>query len=77
MNPGRRRHANARLDRRGTGIHRNFHQEWISEMAKALNRGLLPADHYAMAEQQAVGFGPDVLTLQDVLEEGPVVGPAL
>ena len=32
--------------------------------AGALNRGVLPEDYYAMAEQHAGGFGPDVLTLQ-------------
>jgi hypothetical protein len=30
----------------------------------ALNAGLLPDEYYALAEQQAAGFGPDVLTLQ-------------
>jgi hypothetical protein len=33
-------------------------------MARALNHGLLPDDYYALPEQQAAGFGPDVLTLQ-------------
>ena len=47
------------------GIYHDFHHEWISEIKRALNRGLLPPDYYAMAEQQAAGFGPDVLTLQD------------
>src|SRR5262245_40262673 len=47
------------------GIYHDFHHEWISETKRALNRGLLPPDYYAMAEQQAAGFGPDVLTLQD------------
>ncbi len=46
------------------GIYHHFHHEWISEISRALNRGLLPPDLYAMAEQQAAGFGPDVLTLQ-------------
>jgi hypothetical protein len=46
-------------------IYHHFHHEWISEISRALNRGLLPPDLYAMAEQQAAGFGPDVLTLQD------------
>jgi hypothetical protein len=46
------------------GIYHDFHHEWISEIKRALNRGLLPEDYYAMAEQQAAGFGPDVLTLQ-------------
>jgi hypothetical protein len=47
------------------GIYHHFHHEWISEINRALNRGLLPPDYYAMAEQVAAGFGPDVLTLQD------------
>jgi hypothetical protein len=47
------------------GIYHHFHHEWISEISRALNRGLLPDDMYAMAEQQAAGFGPDVLTLQE------------
>jgi hypothetical protein len=47
------------------GIFHAFHHEWISEIGRALNRGLLPPDYYALPEQQAAGFGPDVLTLQD------------
>jgi hypothetical protein len=46
------------------GIFHHFHHDWITELARALNRGLLPADYYALAEQYAAGFGPDVLTLQ-------------
>jgi Protein of unknown function (DUF4058) len=53
-------------DRVEAGIYHHFHHEWISEISRFLNRGLLPPDHYAMAEQIAAGFGPDVLTLQDV-----------
>jgi hypothetical protein len=48
------------------GIYHAFHHEWISEISRALNRGLLPEDYYALPEQQAAGFGPDVLTLQDL-----------
>ena len=46
------------------GIFHHFHHAWIEEIARALNHGLLPEDYYAMAEQHAAGFGPDVLTLQ-------------
>jgi hypothetical protein len=46
------------------GIFHDFHHEWISTIRRALNDGLLPSDYYALAEQQAAGFGPDVLTLQ-------------
>ena len=46
------------------GIFHHFHHSWIEEIQRALNNGLLPEEYYAMAEQQAAGFGPDVLTLQ-------------
>ena len=46
------------------GILHDFHHEWISTIRRALNDGLLPPDYYALAEQQAAGFGPDVLALQ-------------
>jgi hypothetical protein len=51
------------------GIFHDFHHEWISTIRRALNDGLLPQDYYALAEQQAAGFGPDVLTLQSVQPE--------
>lgn len=41
-----------------------FHHGLVTDLARALNRGLLPADFYALPEQHAAGFGPDVLTLQ-------------
>src|SRR5688572_6306639 len=46
------------------GIFHAFHHDWITEIARALNNGVLPDDYYALPEQHAVGFGPDVLTLQ-------------
>lgn len=55
------------------GIFHAFHHTWITEIARALNRGLLPTDYYALPEQHAAGFGPDVLTLQSDDEAG---GPA-
>jgi hypothetical protein len=55
------------------GIFHAFHHEWISEISRALNRGLLPEAYYALPEQVAAGFGPDVLTLQGhALDENPV-----
>jgi hypothetical protein len=48
------------------GIYHDFHHEWISAIKKSLNKGLLNSGYYAMAEQHAAGFGPDVLTLQSV-----------
>ena len=52
------------------GIFHAFHHSWIEEIARALNRGLLPPDYYALREQYAAGFGPDVLTLQGGGAEG-------
>lgn len=52
------------------GIYHAFHHWWISEISDALNRGLLPKSLYALPEQVAAGFGPDVLTLQDGSEPG-------
>lgn len=48
------------------GIFHAFHHDWITEIARALNRDILPSDHYALPEQHAAGFGPDVLTLQQI-----------
>lgn len=56
------------------GIFHHFHHAWMGELAKALNRGLLPDDHYALAEQIAGGLGPDVLTLR--VPSGGSSGPS-
>lgn len=45
------------------GIFHAFHHRWISAISDVLNAGTLPEDYYALPEQQAAGFGPDVLTL--------------
>src|SRR5713101_3508198 len=47
------------------GIYHAFHHGWINEIGRVLNQELLPRDYYALPEQVAAGFGPDVLTLQD------------
>lgn len=52
------------------GIFHHFHHHWISAISDTLNAGLLPDDYYALAEQHAAGFGPDVLTLQGTAGEG-------
>ncbi len=46
------------------GIFHAFHHDWITEISRALNRGLLPGEYYALPEQIAGDFGPDVLTLK-------------
>jgi hypothetical protein len=45
------------------GIFHDFHHALIEQIKRDLNGGVLPPDYYALAEQVAAGFGPDVLTL--------------
>jgi len=47
------------------GTFHDFHHAWIEEVKRALNDGVLPPGYYAMAEQHAAGFGPDILTLEE------------
>jgi hypothetical protein len=42
------------------GIFHAFHHDWITEISRALNRGLLPANFYALPEQIAGGLGKAV-----------------
>jgi hypothetical protein len=56
----------------GAGTFHHFHCLWIAEISNALNDGLLPTDHYAMAEQIGGNLGPDVLTLQAIGPDGEV-----
>jgi len=51
------------------GIFHDFHHAWIEELKRSLNSDLLPEGYYALAEQHAAGFGPDVLTL-DAQDDG-------
>ena len=45
------------------GIYHAFHLNWIAELNKALNGGLLPPGYYALPEQHAGSAIPDILTL--------------
>ncbi len=46
------------------GLFHAFHHGWIEELARALNRGILPGDYFALPEQNIRGPIPDVLTLK-------------
>jgi hypothetical protein len=48
----------------GAGPFHDFHVAWTIEIRNVLNEGVLPPAYYALAEQIAGPFGPDVLTLQ-------------
>ncbi len=56
------------------GLFHHFHHSWIEELQRALNAKVLPPDYYALAEQFAGGFGPDVLTLKGPPEEAEPEG---
>lgn len=58
------------------GIFHHFHNAWITFLSDALNSGPLPSNYYALGEQRAGDFGPDVLTLEIEEEsnsESPVI----
>jgi hypothetical protein len=48
----------------GAGLFHAFHHGWITDLARALNRGLLPSNYYALPEHNAAGPKLDVLVLQ-------------
>ncbi len=56
------------------GIFHAFHHEWISEISRSLNRGILPPEYYALPEQKAAGLGPDVLALEMQSDNGSKTG---
>jgi hypothetical protein len=43
------------------GLFHAFHHGWITDLTRALNRGLLSSDYYALPEQLADRSGPDGL----------------
>lgn len=56
------------------GTFHAFHTAWITHLSEALNGGVLPSGYYALPEQHAGRFIPDVLTLQSPMA---VVPPAI
>ena len=59
------------------GDFHDFHQCWVIALRNALNRGLLPADYMAMAEQVTGRPIPDVVTLQAREPKGETGGIAI
>lgn len=51
------------------GLFHHFHQDWTVEIARTLNRGLLPAGLSALVEQRAGVVQPNVLAIE---ARGPV-----
>jgi len=48
-----------------SGLFHHFHQDWSIELARTLNRGLLPSNLSALVEQRAGVKEPDVLAIED------------
>lgn len=55
------------------GIFHAFHHNWITAISAVLNGGLLPPEYYALPEQQAAGFGPDIVALQVAPQGAPTM----
>jgi hypothetical protein len=62
------------------GVFHHFHVEWIGDLARVLNKGLLPEGYYSLAEQITGVEGgdspngdrePDVLTLKGPIRNAP------
>lgn len=47
-----------------SGLFHHFHQDWCTEIARSLNRGVLPNGVYALVEQRVDGPEPDVIAVQ-------------
>jgi hypothetical protein len=58
------------------GIFHDFPQAWNAELRGALNGGLLPPDFYALIEQHAGRYIPDLLTLHVSPSVAPLPPPA-
>ncbi len=55
----------------------DFHHAWLDQIKRLLNGGALPADHYAMVEQQTAYIGPDAMSKQNVVAVRDVSGDRL
>lgn len=55
------------------GMFPDFHSSWLTYLKNGLNKGRLPSGYYAMSEQRASLYGPDVLTL--TTNPRPAPGP--
>ncbi len=54
----------------------DMHMNWMGVVRTRLNTGLLPEGYYALAEQKAGPFVPDVLTLDDQGDDSATGWPA-
>jgi hypothetical protein len=52
------------------GLFHHFHQQWSAALCVRLNEGILPENYFALIEQSAARFFPDVLALHETDESG-------
>ncbi|MBL8867651.1 MAG: DUF4058 family protein [Gemmataceae bacterium] len=53
-----------------SGTYHDFHEDWIIELRRRLNAGILPKGYYARADQRVNGPEPDIVAYQ--LDPSPV-----
>lgn len=58
-----------------SGLFHHFHQDWTTEIARTLNRGLLPAGYSAFIEQRTGGPEPDVIAVETGRKGKPKADP--
>src|SRR6266498_4931350 len=49
------------------GVFHDFHIAWMAQLSRRMNSGLLPEDHYAMAERAGTGVAADVLAPTEIV----------
>ena len=55
------------------GTFHNFHQDWVTQLYRALNAGRLPPDYFALTAQRVERWEPDVVS--SVPSTAPTVPP--
>jgi len=58
------------------GLFHHFHQDWSIELARQMNRGLLPPELSALVEQRAGVRQPDVLAIETMSDWQPPAAPS-
>lgn len=62
--------------REDAGTFHNFHQDWATQLYRALNAGRLPAGYMALTDQRVEGWEPDVISLHSPSGGGDFGSPA-
>lgn len=49
-----------------SGLFHHFHQQWIGDLCRALNKKVLPAGYSALIEKKTIDVEPDLMTLKGI-----------